>query len=144
MREALAQAATAENLNSYERTPILPALREAVAPDWPYQPAAFLATNGGYNAVYAVLHATVLPGACVAIEDPTAMRLLDIIEDLGAEILPVARDAEGPSPPSSPPRWSGGPRPSSSSRAPIPSPARMSAPHGWPNSAACSPAATRW
>lgn len=95
---ALAQAASAENLNSYERTPILPALREAVAPHWPYRPAAFLATNGGYNAVYAVLHATVLPGACVAIEDPTAMRLLDIIEDLGAEILPVACDAQGPLP----------------------------------------------
>jgi DNA-binding transcriptional MocR family regulator len=98
LREALAQAASAENLNSYERTPILPALREAVAPHWPYRSDAFLATNGGYNAVYAVLHATVLPGSCVAIEDPTAMRLLDIIEDLGAEILPVARDAEGPLP----------------------------------------------
>lgn len=98
LAEALARAATAENLNSYERTPILPALRDAVAPTWPYEPAAFLATNGGYNAVYAVLHATVLPGACIAIEDPTAMRLLDIIEDLGAEILPVGRDAEGPLP----------------------------------------------
>ncbi|RXT52588.1 GntR family transcriptional regulator [Bosea sp. Tri-44] len=98
LREALAQAASAENLNSYERTPILPALREAVAPHWPYRPDAFLATNGGYNAVYSVLHATVLPGSCVAIEDPTAMRLLDIIEDLGAEIQPVARDAEGPLP----------------------------------------------
>jgi DNA-binding transcriptional MocR family regulator len=98
LREALAQAASAENLNSYERTPILPALRDAVTPDWPYEPAAFLATNGGYNAVYSVLHATVLPGSCIAIEDPTAMRLLDIIEDLGAEILPVGRDAEGPLP----------------------------------------------
>lgn len=96
--EALAQAASAENLNSYERTPILPALRKAVAPHWPYPAAEFLATNGGFNAVYSVLHATVLRGACVAIEDPTAMRLLDIIEDLGAEILPVGCDAQGPLP----------------------------------------------
>ena len=96
--EALAHAAGAENLNSYERTPILPALRQAVLPHWPYAPDAFLATNGGYNAVYSVLHATVLPGSCVAIEDPTAMRLLDIIEDLGAEILPIGCDAEGPLP----------------------------------------------
>lgn len=98
LREALAHAAGAENLNSYERTPILPALRDAVLPQWPYAPDAFLATNGGYNAVYSVLHATVLPGACVAIEDPTAMRLLDIIEDLGAEILPIGCDADGPLP----------------------------------------------
>lgn len=98
LRAALAHAAETENLNSYERTPILPALRQAVLPQWPYAPDAFLATNGGYNAVYSVLHATVLPGACVAIEDPTAMRLLDIIEDLGAELLPIGCDAEGPLP----------------------------------------------
>lgn len=98
LRAALAHAAETENLNSYERTPILPALRQAVLPQWPYAPDAFLATNGGYNAVYSVLHATVLPGACVAIEDPTAMRLLDIIEDLGAELLPIGCDAKGPLP----------------------------------------------
>lgn len=98
LRTALAHAAGTDALNSYERTPILPALRQAVLPQWPYAPDAFLATNGGYNAVYSVLHATVLPGSCVAIEDPTAMRLLDIIEDLGAEPLPIACDAEGPLP----------------------------------------------
>jgi DNA-binding transcriptional MocR family regulator len=40
----------------------------------------------------------VMPGASVAIENPTAMRILDIIEDLGAQILPVECDAEGPTP----------------------------------------------
>lgn len=95
---ALAHGALAENLNSYERTPILAELRQAVEPHWPYRPETFLATNGGYNAVYAALHALVMPGSSVAIEDPTAMRLLDIIEDLGAEILPVECDAEGPVP----------------------------------------------
>jgi DNA-binding transcriptional MocR family regulator len=96
--EALAHAARAENLNSYERTPILTELRVAVERRWPYQPETFLATNGGYNAVYSALHALVMPGACIAIEDPTAMRILDIIEDLGAEILPVECDSEGPLP----------------------------------------------
>jgi DNA-binding transcriptional MocR family regulator len=88
----------AENLNSYERTPILTELREAVEPRWPYRPETFLATNGGYNALYSALHALVMPGASIAIEDPTAMRILDIIEDLGAEIIPVECDAEGPLP----------------------------------------------
>jgi DNA-binding transcriptional MocR family regulator len=95
---ALAHAARAENLNSYERTPILNELRTAVERRWPYRPETFLATNGGYNAVYSALHALVMPGACIAIEDPTAMRILDIIEDLGAQILPVECDAEGPLP----------------------------------------------
>jgi DNA-binding transcriptional MocR family regulator len=98
LTEALAHAAQAENLNSYERTPILPELRAAVERRWPYQPETFLATNGGYNAVYSTLHALVMPGASIAIEDPTAMRILDIIEDLGAAIIPVECDAEGPLP----------------------------------------------
>jgi DNA-binding transcriptional MocR family regulator len=98
LAQAMVHGAQAENLNSYERTPILAELRAAVEPRWPYRPEAFLATNGGYNAVYSTLHALVMPGASVAIEDPTAMRLLDIIEDLGAQILPVLCDELGPVP----------------------------------------------
>lgn len=96
LAEALAHGASAQNANSYERTPILGELREAVEERWPYEAEMFLATNGGYNAVYATLHALVMPGASVAIEDPSAMRLLDILEDLGVEIIPVERDDEGP------------------------------------------------
>jgi DNA-binding transcriptional MocR family regulator len=73
-------------------------LRAVVERRWPYRPETFLATNGGYNAVYSALHALVMPGASIAIEDPTAMRILDIIEDLGAAIIPVECDAEGPLP----------------------------------------------
>ena len=95
---ALAHGARAENLNSYERVRILPELEAAVRPDWPYEPGAFLATNGGYNAIYTLLHALVRPGVPVAIEDPTALRLLDILEDLNVPILPVDCDDEGPLP----------------------------------------------
>ncbi len=95
---ALSHGARADNLNSYERTPILTELRAAVERRWPYEPEMFLATNGGYNAVYSALHALVMPGSSIAIEDPTAMRILDILEDLGAEILPVECDAQGPIP----------------------------------------------
>ncbi|TCU20092.1 PLP-dependent aminotransferase family protein [Rhizobium sullae] len=98
LAEALAYGASAENLNSYERSRILPELEAAVRRDWPYEPEAFLATNGGYNAVYTLLHALVMPGASVAIENPTAMRLLDILEDLGVRILPVQCDKDGPLP----------------------------------------------
>lgn len=96
--KALRHAAGARNLHSYERTPILDSLRLAVEQRWPYEPETFLATNGGYNAFYSAVHALIMPGATVAIEDPTAMRLLDILEDRGARPLPVACDAEGPLP----------------------------------------------
>jgi len=95
---ALAHGARAERLNSYERVRILPELEMAVRPDWPYEPGAFLATNGGYNAIYTLLHALVRPGVPVVIEDPTALRLLDILEDLNVPILLVECDREGPLP----------------------------------------------
>lgn len=98
LAEALQHGASAETLNSYRRIPILSELQAAVERHWPYKPEAFLATNGGYNAVYALLHALVMPGSFVAIEDPTAMRLLDILEDLGAQILPIQCDENGPLP----------------------------------------------
>ncbi|MGO8440990.1 GntR family transcriptional regulator, partial [Rhizobium ruizarguesonis] len=73
-------------------------LKDAVSERWPYEAEAFLAPNGGYNAVYTILHALVSPGSSVAIAHPTAMRLLDILEDLGVKIIPVACDGEGPLP----------------------------------------------
>ncbi|WFR97630.1 PLP-dependent aminotransferase family protein [Rhizobium tumorigenes] len=98
LTEAMVYGASAENLNSYERSRILPELEAAVREGWPYEPEAFLATNGGYNAVYTMMNALVMPGAAVAIENPTAMRLLDILEDRGARIVPVECDRHGPLP----------------------------------------------
>jgi DNA-binding transcriptional MocR family regulator len=95
---ALAHGARAEGINSYERVRILPELEAAIRPVWPYDPAAFLATSGGYNAIYTLLHALIPPGMPVAIEDPTALRLLDILEDLNVPIIPVACDRDGPLP----------------------------------------------
>lgn len=98
LEQALAYGARASQLNSYQRVRILPELEVAVRPSWPYEPGAFLVTNGGYNAVYTLLHALVPPGTPVAIEDPTALRLLDILEDLDVPIIPVACDRAGPIP----------------------------------------------
>ncbi|WP_011579392.1 MULTISPECIES: PLP-dependent aminotransferase family protein [Chelativorans] len=98
LTEALRTAAQSASLNSYQRSRIEPALEEALRARWPYGYEALLATNGGYNAVYATVHALVQPGDLVACEEPTAIRLLDIIEDAGAKIIPVACDDHGPLP----------------------------------------------
>jgi DNA-binding transcriptional MocR family regulator len=98
LAQAMAHGASATGTNSYERSRIVPELREAAEKTWPYAAEAFLATNGGYNAIYTLLHALVQPGSAVAIEHPTAMRLLDILEDIGVVILPVQCDEEGPLP----------------------------------------------
>jgi DNA-binding transcriptional MocR family regulator len=95
---ALQAAATVAGLHTYVRVPILAALRDAVAPRWAYPASAYLATNGGYEAVHTVLQALLLPGSLVAVEEPTAIRLLDLLDAAGATPLPVACDAEGPLP----------------------------------------------
>lgn len=98
LADALVHGASVEDLNSYERSRMIPELRRAAMRRWPYEPEAMLATNGGYNAVYITVRALVLPGSTVAIEHPTAMRLLDILEDLGVKIVPVLCDEDGPLP----------------------------------------------
>ncbi|MDQ1184453.1 aminotransferase-like domain-containing protein [Agrobacterium larrymoorei] len=98
LKEALSHGAEVEHLNSYARSRIVLELQEAVEEHWPYTPEAFLATNGGYNAVYTTVRALLPPGSVVAVEHPTAMRILDILEDLGVRIAPVLCDQEGPRP----------------------------------------------
>jgi DNA-binding transcriptional MocR family regulator len=98
LEAALAHGARAESINSYDRVRIISELERTVRRSWPYNPAAFLATSGGFNAIHTLFHALIPPGAPVAIENPTALRLLDILEDLDVPILPVDCDAHGPLP----------------------------------------------
>lgn len=98
LNEALLHGTEVAKLNSYVRVPILETLQKAAEKRWPYKAEAYLATNGGYDAVYVTLQALVMPGSVVAIENPTAMRLLDILDNLGAHIVPVTCDEEGPCP----------------------------------------------
>lgn len=95
---ALLHGAKTPGLNQYRREMMTARLRDTIAPRWPYQPEAFVATNGGFEAVYLALQALVLPGSTVAVEDPTAVRILDILEKLGANVISVPRDAHGPKP----------------------------------------------
>jgi DNA-binding transcriptional MocR family regulator len=96
--EALAAAAAVVGLNQYARVRIIDRLAAAVRRDWPYDPPALVAVDGGYDGVRLALAAEVLPGARIAVEMPTAMRLLDIIDAAGLGVIPVACDDEGPRP----------------------------------------------
>jgi DNA-binding transcriptional MocR family regulator len=95
---ALVDASKVANLNSYTREAISSTLKDVVASSWPYADCTLTAANGGYDALYSTLQTIVVPGATVAIEDPTALRVFDILEKLGAEIVGVACDEQGPLP----------------------------------------------
>jgi len=94
----LLQGAQASNLNSYRREPISKTLQRVIEPRWPYAAQAFLAADGGFDALYQTLQTVIMPGATVAIEDPTATRLLDMLDNLGARTIGVACDENGPAP----------------------------------------------
>ncbi|ALU89829.1 Transcriptional regulator, GntR family / Aspartate aminotransferase [Herbaspirillum rubrisubalbicans M1] len=98
LSHAFAAGAKVASLNVYERAPIVPALRAAAERHWPYPAPAYLAVNGGFSGVHLTLKSLLLPGSVVAVEDPTAARVLDNLDHLGAEVVPVACDAEGPLP----------------------------------------------
>ncbi|WP_312111004.1 GntR family transcriptional regulator, partial [Pantoea septica] len=98
LQPALQAALQSPHLNSYVREAISPVLLSAIKPRWPYAAEAFLATDGGFDAMNLVVQTLISPGDRVVIEDPTATRLLDMLDNVGAEILPLACDDEGPLP----------------------------------------------
>lgn len=93
---AIARAHRDPNINSYARPDIIPALEEAVAPTWEWQPEQWLAVNGGYEGLGLLITSRVVPGDYVAVADPSTPRVLDILEQAGARTLPVETDNEGP------------------------------------------------
>jgi DNA-binding transcriptional MocR family regulator len=98
LKAALISATETHHLNSYLREPIMPVLEEAVKLTWPYQADAFLAADGGFDGMSLIMQTLIMPGTRVAIEDPTASRLLDILDHIGADVLPVPCDEQGPLP----------------------------------------------
>ena len=98
LRQAMLAGIASPQLNSYQREAISPQLLDAVAPRWPYPAEAWLATDGGFDAMNLIVQTLLSPGDRVVIEDPTATRLLDILDNIGAEILPLPCDEQGPIP----------------------------------------------
>ncbi|PSK67508.1 HTH-type transcriptional regulator TauR [Micromonospora sp. MH33] len=95
---ALSAALRVGELNEYHRVPITERLADAVRPTWPFPPASLLAVNGGFDGLLLLCQALVVTGDTVAVEDPTAPRLLDILDAVGAEVIPVPCDGRGPRP----------------------------------------------
>ncbi|WP_034913273.1 aminotransferase class I/II-fold pyridoxal phosphate-dependent enzyme [Erwinia sp. 9145] len=98
LREAMLQGVQCAQLNSYQRDAIAPGLLAAIRPRWPCAAEAWLATDGGFDAMNCIVQTLITPGDRVIIEDPTATRLLDMLDNVGAEMMPLACDEEGPLP----------------------------------------------
>jgi DNA-binding transcriptional MocR family regulator len=95
LSKAVAAALRSEDLNNYERVPITKSLRTAAAVGWPFAANGMIAVNGGYEGLHLLLQTSVVPGDKVAVEQPTAPRIFDSLESVGAEPVPVPIDERG-------------------------------------------------
>lgn len=96
LERAFAAALKDSGVHEATPSPISAMLREAVEPNWPFQPGFMMATHGGIAAAELALQTSVRPGDRVIVDSPTVSRILDILESLGARAVPVTYRDGGP------------------------------------------------
>jgi DNA-binding transcriptional MocR family regulator len=92
---AFARVRPTADTNVYQETPVLPELRERLAATWPYDAEVITVVNGTQDAVARTLEQVVGFGDRVAIESPGFPAFLDMLDVLGAEIVPLELDGDG-------------------------------------------------
>jgi DNA-binding transcriptional MocR family regulator len=81
--------------NVYQESPVLPELRAVLEDTWPYEAEMITVVNGSQDAVARTLEQVVGFGDRVAIESPGFPAFLDMLDVLGAEIVPLELDSAG-------------------------------------------------
>jgi DNA-binding transcriptional MocR family regulator len=92
---ALKRVRPTADTDVYQESPVLPALREALEATWPYEAEVVTVVNGAQDAVARTLEQVVGFGDRVAVESPTFPPFLDMLDMLGAEIVPLQLDGDG-------------------------------------------------
>lgn len=91
----LARVSTRALTTSYLDDPVLPELGEVLDETWPFRPEALTVVDGALDALDRVVTTLVRLGDRVLVEEATFPPLLDLLEQLGAEIVGVEVDADG-------------------------------------------------
>ncbi|MHA6628067.1 aminotransferase-like domain-containing protein [Pseudonocardia sichuanensis] len=95
---ALAALTTAGTPGSYLDEAVLPELREVLRADWPYDAAELTIVDGAMDGLDLVARSVLRFGDRVAIEDPCFPPLVDLLEAVGAQIVALPVDDDGPAP----------------------------------------------
>ncbi len=91
----LARVSAQSLTSSYLDHPVLPDLEAALREEWPFEPDELTVVDGALDALDRVAQVIVRLGDRVVVEHPTFPPLIDLLEQLGAEIIGVEMDAEG-------------------------------------------------
>jgi DNA-binding transcriptional MocR family regulator len=92
---AFARVRPTADTNVYQDTPVLPELRAVLSRTWPYPAEEVTVVDGTQDAVARTLEQVVGFGDRVAIESPGFPAFLDMLDVLGAEIVPLELDRSG-------------------------------------------------
>ncbi|MBD7919415.1 aminotransferase class I/II-fold pyridoxal phosphate-dependent enzyme [Cellulomonas sp. Sa3CUA2] len=94
----VAARAPGARAGDYLDDPVLPDLERLLRSSWPFVPQRLTVVDGAVDALSRVLEQVVGFGSRVAVEDPGFPPVLDLIDHLGLEPVPVALDDQGPRP----------------------------------------------
>ena len=83
---------------AYQEEPVLPELGEVLAGTWPYAAEAITVVDGATDGVTRMLEQVVSYGDRVVLESPGFPPFFDLVEALGAEVVPVGLDDSGVTP----------------------------------------------
>ena len=92
---ALARVSSQTLTSSYLDHPVLPQLEEALRQRWPFVPEELTVVDGAMDALDRIAQVVVRLGDRVVVEHPTFPPLLDLLEQIGAEVIGVDVDAGG-------------------------------------------------
>lgn len=95
---SLARAGEQRFASHYGDVPVLPALEEILRDRWPFRPERLTVLDGALDALDRVAAITVQFGDRVLVENPCFPPMLDILQERGAQPVPVELDDDGPSP----------------------------------------------
>jgi DNA-binding transcriptional MocR family regulator len=80
---------------SYQDVPVIPELEEVLRGSWPYPVESVTIVDGALDAISRSLDELVRFGDRVAIENPNFPPLFDLLDRIGAEVIPLQLDGEG-------------------------------------------------
>ena len=92
---ALGRVSARAGTGVYQDEPVLPQLRSVLEATWPYPSELITVVDGATDGIARVLEQCVHLGDRVVLESPGYPPFYDLVESLGAEVVPVEMDHSG-------------------------------------------------